>query len=40
MPILVEIGQRVLAWREVEFWAFRLTCFVVIKTLSHYHASV
>ena len=39
-PILVKIGQRVLAWRGVEFWPFPLTCVVAFKTLSHYRASV
>jgi len=39
-PIFAKIGQRVLAWRGVEFWPFPLTCSVAIKPLSHYHASV
>ena len=40
MPICVKIGQRVLAWRGVEFRLFPLTSFVAFKTLSHYRASV
>jgi len=39
-PLFVKIGQRVLAWRGVEFWPFPSTCFVAFKTLSHYRASV
>jgi len=34
MPIFVKIGQRVAAWRGVEFWPFPLTCVVAFTTLS------
>jgi len=30
MPILVKIGQGILAWRRVEFCPFQLLCVVAI----------